>query len=69
MHAVKTIKHFLAGADGQTLYHRLHGRNFAGNVAEFGEIVCAKPFRKKARKRSLRSRAVQGIWLGIELRT
>ena len=53
---------------GNKLPH-LHGRNFLGKVMEFCELVYAKPLRKRARKRSLRSRAVQGIWLGIEPQT
>ena len=69
MHAVETINRFVVGADGRTPHYRLHGRNFIGKVLEVGEIVHAKPLRKKPRKRSLRSRTVMGIWLGIEPRT
>ena len=69
MHAVETINRFLVGADGRTPHYRLHGRNFTGKNVEFGEVVHAKPLRKKPRKRSLRSRTVMGIWLGIEPRT
>ena len=69
LHAVETINRFLVGADGRTPHYRLHGRNFIGKVIEFGEVVHAKPLRKKPRKRSLRSRTVLGIWLGIEPRT
>ena len=53
MHAVETINRFVVGADGRTPHYRLHGRNFILKVLEFGEIVHAKPLRKKPRKRSL----------------
>ena len=60
---------FLVGADGMTPYYRLRGRNFVGNVMEFGEMAHATPLKQQASKRSLRSKTVMGIWLGIEPRT
>ena len=69
LHAVETINRLLVGSDGRTPYYRLHGKNFIGKVLEFGEVVYAKPLKKPSRKRSLRSQAILGVWLGIELRT
>ena len=68
-HAVETINRFLIGSDGRTAHYRLHNKNFNGKVAEFGEMVFAKPLRKASRKRALKSRVVSGIWLGIHPKT
>ena len=40
-----------------------------GKVLEFGEMVFAKPLRKDARKRSLKSKVLPGIWLGLNSKT
>ena len=69
LHAVETINRFLVWSDGRTPYYRLHGKNFNGKVLEFGEVVYAKPLKKLSRKRSLRSRAILCVRLGIELRS
>ena len=47
----------------------MHGKDFNGKVIEFGEVVYAKPLKKPIRKRSLKSRATLGVWLGIDGRT
>ena len=68
-HAVETINRFLVGTDGRTPHYRMHGRHFTGKVLEFGEMVYAKALKKANGKRSLKARAILGIWLGIEPRT
>ena len=47
----------------------MHGKHFTRKVFEFGEMVYAKALKKVNRKRSLKARAILGIWLGIEPRT
>ena len=69
IHAIENINRFLVGADCRTPYYRLHGKDFNGKVIEFGEVVYAKPLKKPIRKRSLKSRATLGVWLGIDGRT
>ena len=46
LHAQETHNRFRVGADGRTPHYRLHHKNFTGKVAEFGEVVHAKPLRK-----------------------
>ena len=69
IHAIETINRFLVGVDGRTPHYRLHGKEFNGKVIEFGEVVYAKPLKKPTRKRSLKSRAALGVWLGMDGRT
>ena len=70
-HAADTINRFLVGRDGRTPYFRIHEKNFAQKVLEFGEQVMAKPKRsqKTTRKNTLASRWREATWVGFDNRT
>ena len=70
-HACDMINRYLVGEDGRTAHYRLFNKHFHHNTLEYGEVVLAKPLRKpkQNRKRALKSRVVDGIWLGIHGQT
>ena len=56
----------LIGKDGKTAYARLMGKDSTKQIAEIGERVLAKIERKPGdKKRSLRSKWEDAIWVGI----
>ena len=81
-HAAFILTRYRIGKDGHTAWTRLTGRDWNGNVAEFGEQVLGKLALKKPGtgskdgskknkkgKRKLAERSVQGTWIGIYPRT
>ena len=72
------INRYLVGSDGKTARHRVLLRNFNGMAFECGEQVMAKPMREcnwakldrnPKRKLSLKSKWIEGTWVGFDCRT
>ena len=61
----------LVGHDGKTPYARLMGKNSSQPIVEVGERVLAKVARssKTKKKRALKSRWIDAIWVGIARRS
>ena len=70
-HASDCINRYLVGKDGRTAFYRVHNKQFAATVFEFGEQVMAKPKRhpKTARTSPLASRWHEATWVGFIQRT
>ena len=70
-HACTTINRGQMGHDGKTPYRRLMGKEASQAMAEFGEVVWAKPLRQKKtnRKIALATRWISGIWVGLTSRS
>ena len=66
-HAATLINCCQLGHDGRTPFRRLHGKESAHKLLEFGEQVMAKPKRspETLRKRALKSKWVHGTWVGM----
>ena len=65
-HAAMLLSRFKLSNDGKTAYRRLTGKDCRAPMLEFGERVLAKPKRnpRTTRKVSLKSRWVEGTWVG-----
>ena len=69
------ITKFLKGSqNGFTALYRMYGKDYRGDLVEFGECVWAKP--KRTGRKALRyqedpmgPRGVHGVWLGIQEET
>ena len=74
-HAGFLVTKFLKGSqNGFTALYRMYGKDYRGDLVEFGECVWAKP--KRTGRKALRyqedpmgPRGVQGVWLGIHEET
>ena len=65
-HAATVLSRYKLSMDGKTPYRRLMGKDCRAPILEFGEKVLAKPMRtpKSRRKLSLKSRWIEGVWVG-----
>ena len=72
-HACFVTNKFRFGTVGNPLWERLTGKKWGGNVVEFGEVALGKLARqgmqktsnKGVPKRKLKTRWIEGIWLGL----
>ena len=65
-HAAMLLSRYKVSNDGKTPYRRLTGKDCRAPMLEFGERVLAKPKRnpRTTRKLSLKSRWIEGTWVG-----
>ena len=67
MHAANALNRYHRGKDGMTAYRRLRGKDYNGQVAEFGECVMYMTPGITGRD-MLDPRWEKGVWLGCNAR-
>jgi hypothetical protein len=64
-HSAWLLSRFLVKTDGKTPYERLRGREYKGEITEFGEVSHFKLADDK--KGKLDAQSAVGVWLGKSL--
>ena len=71
-HAAAQITRYQIRASGKTSYNSIKGYDCRDHLAEFGECILFRPPKtqhEKRHKKVLAERAVDGLWLGTDIKT
>ena len=71
-HAAAQITRYQVRATGKTSYNSIKGYDCRDPMAEFGECILFRPPKtqhEKRHKKVLAERAIDGVWLGTDIKT